>query len=762
MNRAPFRQPTWRLLGCLLCLAGALLGACESPDTLEDIVQRQASGDYTGSIEPLRKLLEESPDDPQLLYLYGRTLTVVGETSLAEWSLRKAMEDPEWLLPAGLQLAYGALASMNFPEAIEIATRVLEAHPESVEALVMRANAHAHSRVDPEAALADVERIYELDPDNLDAMEPRILALLTLEDEERAAEAIEELGRRIDESDAGEGISGWHCATTALFAFESDDIELAEKRWEKCLELHPAHPNVVSNAVKFYDGQRRPNRSLEILERAHSEMPDSRDYRLALARRLTNAGRVAEAETLLREATETDNLPIAAAAWVDLAKHQQGQGDFVSAADSVGRGIAIARELDHPSQQLLFEYADALVLAREFDRALELTDEMQLPAYKTLIRARVAQDRGHLEEALAEYDEAFRLWPDNVWARYMAALAAEDLGDFDRAVSLYRYAIRLSAGETDARQRVARILLAEGKAPEALALLRARALEVPLDLEGELLSVFAWAMSGDPVVLGQALKRFELGNPEHFGSALARAAAGVKRHAGAVTAERLLRDLQSQGLVDFAAPQFAEALDALVEIGFAAGRGDAALADVRAAMAARPEDAQLNALYGRALELGDEPRSEIRGAYERALTLDADQPQALAGIGRLLLADDPAGALGYFERAAAVIPDGESAALGVFDALVALGRGTEAESRLDAFLADQPVAAAAAGALADHRIGRGETGARTLDLAQRAARFGGGPESQDRLSRLYAARGETALASAAAKKAQEMREPADG
>ena len=108
-------------------------------------------------MEPLRALLAEDRDDGEVNYLYGRALALTGMVGLAEWSLQKAMQDPEWLVPAGLQLAYGELAAGNNVSAIETTTQILAVDPENVEALVMRANARTQSRLHHEEALVDVE-----------------------------------------------------------------------------------------------------------------------------------------------------------------------------------------------------------------------------------------------------------------------------------------------------------------------------------------------------------------------------------------------------------------------------------------------------------------------------------------------------------------------------------------------------------------------------------------------------------------------------
>ena len=51
------------------------------------------------------------------------------QPNLAVWSLRKAMEDPEWLVPAGSQLAFLALAGDDFNEVVKITGRILEREP---------------------------------------------------------------------------------------------------------------------------------------------------------------------------------------------------------------------------------------------------------------------------------------------------------------------------------------------------------------------------------------------------------------------------------------------------------------------------------------------------------------------------------------------------------------------------------------------------------------------------------------------------------
>lgn len=743
-------------IGCLLCLA---IAGCAPSDPLEAIRKQQAGGDFAGSLEPLRALLDERRDDAEVQYLYGRALALTGQTSLAEWSLREAMDDPEWLVPAGLQLAFGALQTGNYAIAIEATERLLEADPDNVDALLLRANAYAHSRVHPEEALADVDRILELDPDSVEAMEPRILALLALDRIDEAAGAIEELGRRIDESQQGPGVPAWHCATTALFADESGDAELARKRWAGCLERYPAHSNVVTNALAFYDARGESTRSLEILRRAQQEEPGSRAYRLALAERLRRAGENEEAESLLREATKSEVPALAVAAWIDLAKHQQAVGDYVAAARAAERAVEVARSSGDPPPQLLLEQADALLLAGELDRALAVAEEMTLAAHREMIRARVAQERGQPAEALQHFDEAFRLWPDNPWAHYYAALAAEAVGDFDRAIDAYRQSIRIAAAQTDARTRVARLHLAEGKPAEALTLLRLQMGSAPLDLDGELLSLrLLGAQTGQAEPLRRSLELFRRERPDQLGRALASAAEGARARAGPAAAVRLLRRWESEDLADLGDPRHAEALRALVRFSRGEGQGQEAEATVRAALRAHPEAPAFHEILGLSLELRGAPDDRVREAYARAVELDADNARALAGLGRLAQGGDPGEALALFDRATAAEPSDPEPQRDAARALIAQDQLHAAEERLEALLEDHPYEGGAAAQLVELHLARGLGTDRTLELAHRAVRFGGGAEALDLLSRVHRQRQEPDLAARAAARARALRE----
>ncbi len=625
----------------LVCLAAVALCGCSPSDPLQAVRDQQAKGDFAGSLEPLRALLAKDRNDPEVNYLYGRGLAMTGQTSLAEWSLRKAMDDPEWRQAAGRQLAYGELSTGNYPAAIASLTELLESNPDDLDLLLMRANAYAHSRLHPEEALADAARIQELDPTNADVMEPKILALLALERYEEAGQAIDELGKLIEENQLDPSVQAWHCSTRAIFADESDEEETARTRWEDCLERFPDHPNVVGSAIEFYDKHGEYARSLDILRAAVDTAPASRDYRVRLAQRLRAMGNVTEAEKILLEPTGSSEPAVAAAAWFDLAKHYQELGKEEEAADALGRCIEKAKAAGSVQPQMLLEYADALLLAGRFDESLAVADDMTVDAHKEVIRARVAQERGHPAEALEHFDEALRLWPDNPWARYYAARAAEAIGDFDRAIDAYRYSIRINAGATDARVRLARLQVAQGRPADAVVMLRIQSQNAPLNLEGELLSMRLWGRLEQGDAARNELQRFHAGAPVFYGAALASFAKGVRERLGPAAAVRVLRE---QPGLDLANPEQADALRELLvlsrearERGAPGGEAldAAARADLAAGLKAHPDASAFHEIQGFVLEQ-DGRSDEARSAYESALQLDAQNERAVAGLGRLV------------------------------------------------------------------------------------------------------------------------------
>jgi len=597
--------------------------------------------------------------------------------------------------------------------------------------------------------------MLEIDPHAIEAYEPLILGLLGLDRFDEASAALAEAGGLLAELDAEEGVRAWHCATTATFEQESGELDRARETWERCLADHPVSPDVVTNAVAFHDAQGASDRGFEILRAALAADASSPLFRTTLAHRLFASGELAEAEALLREAVRPDDLRGSVMAWVEIAKLRQATEEYAAAADAFERAVERVRETEPPSAQLLFEYADALVLADRFDRAEVVARELSVPAHRRLILARVAQERRDPARALEEFDEALLLWPDNPWARYYAALAAEELGDFERALLEYRNSVRTDAAATDARTRGATLLVAQGFPGSARTILLTAVDKAPLDIEGLLLGMRISGLLGDSAGVADFFAKIQTTHPARAGEALAEAAAGLTRRGGPALGVEMLG--RAPG-IDYGSPRFAPALRALVRFSHQAGATDAARDAFRTIFDAHPDSSTFQAIRALDLELARAPIDAVRSAYERALELDPENTEALTGLGRLALDDDPSGALDLFDRAAAAEPSKPAPKLAAARSLVASGSSEQAAARLDALLLAHPFEAEAAALRARLDLDAGIATPATLERARRAARFGGGAEAHDLLSRVHAQRNEPDLAAKAAERAHALRE----
>src|SRR5262245_5895593 len=268
------RRSTWLAVALCLALTVAATTACGPRDPLERARWLQDDKkDFAGSLELLRGLLEQHPDDAEVNYRYGVALIASGQPSLARWALRKAMESPEWVERAGVPLATTAILLGGYDEAVEIATQVLAQQPDNAEVLVLRADARVRTRREYAGALADADRALELEPDNVGAMVPKVVALLGLHRQDEAAAALDALDAAHSDAELGLRGSPALCAARATFAKERGEVEEAAKRFDECLKQFPAEGMVVGQAIAFFDANGRRQRSEEILQNALAAQP---------------------------------------------------------------------------------------------------------------------------------------------------------------------------------------------------------------------------------------------------------------------------------------------------------------------------------------------------------------------------------------------------------------------------------------------------------------------------------------------------------
>lgn len=739
-------------LGLAVLLTVFSLACSQSPDAqLEEIHSLQRAGRYAATIEPLREMLVARPDDPELNHLYGIALLSTDQAGLALWPLRKAAEHPDRAVVDGALLAGALLRGGSNPnDAILAATRVLELDPERIDVLRILIEARVAAS-DSEQVLIDVERLLELKPDDVGALIWRLVALLKLnrvDEAERALTAVNEAVEDIGDF-TGED-SYWLprvCAATATFAKEKGDPATAETLWVDCLERFPAEEIVVTGASDFYEERRQIPRIIEILRRALEVDPANGGFIEALAFRLEDAGESEEAERILIAATQDDvnkQHP-----WFMLADYYEERNEPAKARDAMEHGLAIAG--DSAPAMVRAQYVDLLIRAGDYDLAAEAIAEFATDSVlASLLRGRLLLARGEPAEALEAIDEGLRLWPGNSVARWLAAQAAEQLGDYDRALAEYVEALRADHGNTEALFALLRLADALGRSGEMTQILDRYLEKRPRDPEALAVKIRIASLAGQPEVSQRAFRALrEI--PGERGRAVATVAEAEAIRSGYGAGIAVIRSAR----LNLTLPNNGPALRALTRFLVATERYADALKRVDAAIAAHPGEAQFHELRGIvSMAAGDRDTAGIE--FERALALEAERASALTELAALSAAGgNPQAAIALYDRADAADPEDPEHAWNAIQLITVSGNDAETERRLEALLSRHGYHAAAANLLAQRLLTRDPE--RAHDLASRSVRFQGGPNALDTLGRIELQRGDPRLAAQTLTRSIELR-----
>jgi tetratricopeptide (TPR) repeat protein len=716
-------------------MALALATACgyDAQDSLDAAQLELTRGDLEQALELLRDGLAENPDHLELNLLYAQVLLQTGRPSLAVWSLAKVAADPAHAMQAGLLLARAQIASGSFDDAIVSLDRVLAKEPENEAALRLRAAAKL--RVSRESdALEDIERGLALVPDDLGLMMAKLTALLRLERGDEAADVMAALRRGID---AVEGmppaqraqLAGRYCIAEASFTYENGDTEGAEAAYLACLDAYPNQPLVISATTGFLDRIGKHEQATQTLRDALAAEPNNLPRRVTLSDRLRESD-PEEAEQLLREMV--DEQP---EVWAALADHYLALEDRAAAVDALEHALALHPGLAPPEWSLM--RADLLIQLGDYEAAEPAISALEEPVYRHVTRGRLELARGKPARALELLSEGIRLWPDGATARYLAAQAAEQLGDFARAESEYKEALRAGEAHTDAGLQLAQLLYSRDRGQEALSVITTYSSQAPDDATAYETAFEIAERHASPRLAQSILARYR-SRPAHTVRSLAFALGVVARTQGAEAAVRAVE----QSSLDLRDPAFAPVLAVVTESLSEQGSYPAALARIDAALSAHPGRTELLVLRGSVLEAAGSV-DEARNTYLRALDSAASNPDALMRLaGIAARAGEIDAAVALYDRAAESAPDDPEPVYAAAR-LLREQRSPEAVPRMQSVLVRDPRHAGAATALVDDLIDRDQANSdQALALARRALRFSRSSETLASYVRLHIARGE--------------------
>lgn len=701
----------------------------------------QDVGQFAGSIPELREILTISPDLPEANYRLGLALVQTGEASRAVWPLQKAAESSEYAITAGLLLASTHLQTRNFDEAVRAATRVLEVDPDRIAALRVRAMANLVGR-NLEAAYEDSKRLKEMAPDDYAA---RALYATVLGDMGKKEEAekenafVKKLGQESDDPN----LRVRACLAPAVFAADVlKDNDKARPLYEDCARRNPTDLVTLDNIAGFFDKIGERDRATEMYRASAKSAPENLALQTALAQRLRATGDVAGAEATLRAAVESFG---SAQAWNALASFYRNERRPKDALAAIDKVIELS---GGGSEQVRFTKADVLLDMNELDQAREVSDSLKQPAYKSLILGRMELLGHHPKAALAEFEKGINAWPDNAGARFLAGVAARDLGDFDRAVSELREAVRAGPKETDAALELARILLLQGKYKEAIGFATVAA-SGRNSRQPEPYVLAARAMTAEGK-LDQARATLARLKKIGFPALAASEQAMVERKA--LGHEAAVAYLEQTGL-DLADPKNLAALQQLVESLTQLGRSNEALARIDKALAKSPESHKLYELKGLALGRAGDVKGGM-AAFKRAIELAPDSSPAHFGLATLTAKQgDLAGGLALFDKAYALDPTDGQAAYSAAQIALASGDRAGAIKRLRDIVRHHPDVVGAPNDLAFLLAEDGKELDLALSLATSAADRNSSPEVLDTLGWVHLQRKEPDKAVEALEKA---------
>ncbi|MBK7949694.1 MAG: tetratricopeptide repeat protein [Deltaproteobacteria bacterium] len=725
-SRVRCRRSSSRLLASLLVASTLVFGCSERQRTLDDANEKIEAGRADEALSGLREALADLPDDSALNLAYGRALFASGQPSLAVWSLTKASRDPALFAEATLLLAQAQIATHGEELAVATLQTLLDAEPDHLDALRLMVEACIEAR-QLDKALETVEHALDLLPDDLALQMSRMRVFLHLDRQEEAAEVLAGIRSRIPDLDDLDPeqralLAGRYCAIEATFTHESGRTDEARTLFEQCLIDHPDHPQVLASASGFFDAVGEPERATEIQRKALEMDPENLERRVSLSIRLRRVGEAAEAEKLLKAVTGTQ--PGVFTALVD---HYVDVDDQEKALDALDHAFAQAGD-DVPADWKTVR-ADLLIQTGRLDEAERAIEEIPEEVYALTARGRLELARGHAAKALELLERGIRLWPDGTMARYLAAQAAEQLGDFDRAETEYREAYRADQTYTDAGLQLAGLLASRGLPGEALTLSNAYLQANPDDGPG-FEQAIGFAVAARDGEMARTLLYHYQRQPGLDVSSAAFAVRQLLRTKQAKEAVALVESLR----FDPARPDHFELLKVRCEAWTAVGRARDSLALVRRLRGAEPERLDLAELEASVLEASG-ARDEAKAILARILEKDPRRATALRALAALAAASgEQLRAIELFLQAADADPEDADS---LVEAALRTPPGAERESRLRAALRRRPRDGRAAAELADSLVVDAEKPpAEATALLERARRFGAAVRADEIAKRL--------------------------
>jgi tetratricopeptide (TPR) repeat protein len=659
---------------------------------------------------------------------YGLALAYLGakDPRRAYWELEETVRLDPAHADARLRLGEFLLFMKEdeVARAVENADAILAADPKRWEAFLLKARALSALGRAEEAGVAYVAAVEAAPEQPL----PLLLHANHLRMQGQKTEA-EAAFRRLTEQHSAVG--SW-TALAAFLAGEGRDEE-AEAAFRRAIEIAKPEERTAawSALASFLIAKDRQADAEQVLKGALADEPGNLELIYALARFYHGAGRTAEADAMIEEATRAR--PDEAAPMLLLSSYRGRIGDLPGALEAADRALAIA-----PDDALAkLRRAEVLV-----DMGFRESDDSRIAEGQAIVDAVLAKEDGKPEGLFVQAKVALAR------QRYADAIAAlrravDSRPDWAQAHYLLGTALYFSGDAAAARGEVVRSIELDPNLIDAFKMLS----RVHARLGDHTLAVEAGehALSRDSNDVATRIHVAQsLVHERRFDEALGRllAISEEKRGAegnfaiGRVYAFREEWDNARKHLelALEAKPDSPEVLGALVQVDHRQGKLPDAYTRIRAARDANPSNAKLQLLFGE-ISAAARRTDDAEAAFRKAIELDPNGLSAYQSLAALfIISGRVAEAITTYERALEQKPKSGSLHLMLASLLEASGRLEDAIGHYESAVELEPDLAVAKNNLAYLLAERGQDLDRALDLAQEAkAKLPDNPNAADTL-----------------------------
>lgn len=268
-----------------------------------------AKQDFRAALALLQKIKKSIPVDADVQFALAEAHAGMGRLPDAIRECRAGVERVPSAPEGWIHLGRLCLATADGYQALEAFNRAIEIQPESIHALVGRAEAHAMLE-DFAAAEADLQKALINSPDHAEIT----IGLARIQDASGDIDRAEDTLRKACESAPNE-VSLWLTLGFALRGW--DRIEEARAVCQQARALHPESDELIAQGADLAYETRDLDEAIALYRQLLEGNPDNPMIQNDLAQALASIGRTDEAEEIFRMLT--GKFPFFTKPWLNIA-----------------------------------------------------------------------------------------------------------------------------------------------------------------------------------------------------------------------------------------------------------------------------------------------------------------------------------------------------------------------------------------------------------------------------------------------------------